>query len=318
MELVTTKLSPRAIFEELESKVVGQKEAKRQVSIGLFVHVINHLQELSGRARGKSPNMLIMGPTGCGKTYIARNAVKAVRKITGLPLCPLLEVDCTEITPRGWQGDDMSSLIKDKAKELMSSSVHSLSTAVVFLDEFDKICLPAHSSKMGGDFNRATQYNLLKLMEGVEMSFGGSLNKEKVDTSSMMFMLAGNFPQVRSARIPGKAPIGFNSKVEGVGDYDLYQELEMAGAATQLVGRLSYISEVKALTKAQLSTILDQHLLPSQLDIFDFLNTTVKVPKATRKSIVENCFKRGTGARGLEADLAEHLSKSIFELEITL
>jgi len=315
-------ISPRKIYEEVSKTVVGQEQAKKLICNTVFMHFVRYLQLVSEGQTSKKSNALLMGPTGCGKTYIVREASRAIQKLTGFPICPVLEVDCTELTGRGWEGDNLSDHIKDHYKEFGGNEA-SFNTSIVFLDEFDKLCKPAVGSG-GHDHNRLTQYNLLKLIEGTEVKMdskspfasGGSFN-----THSILFIMAGNFSEIRRSREDSKKPsMGFSSEnSEEKSEFiDYHTELEANGMATQLVGRTPYIAELNALTSEELRIILDRYLIPELSQTWRYLRSDLVISEENKVEIVENCFKRKTGARGLQADLCKHVEDELFDLEFTL
>lgn len=309
-------LSPKAIYEEISKNVVGQEEAKRTVSNAIFLHFIRYCQYMKDGDVKKKENVLLMGPTGSGKTYIVREACKALQKITGYPqMCPLLEVDCTELTGRGWEGDSISDVIKQHCVTCMAEDLQG-SSSVIFLDEFDKLCKPA-VGRGGQDHNRLTQYNLLKVVEGQTLKSdprigGGQMFK----THNMLFIFAGNFSEIRHKR--KEKVMGFRKDSSDEKYVDYHTELDEMGMATQLVGRTPYIAELYELQEDELLTILNKHLLPDLESTWQFVDEELKLSSKAKKEIVSNCFKRKTGARGLQADLAKHLEDQIFNMEIKI
>ena len=319
----TTHLSPKMIYDELSTKIIGQDEAKKVVSNALFMHYIRYLQTMLDNKKDlKKSNVLLMGPTGCGKTYVVREGVKAIRKLTGYPICPLLEIDCTELTPRGWEGDDISGKIKDHYKRVGENEA-SFNTSVVFLDEFDKLCKPA-IVRSGSDHNRNTQYNLLKVMEGCTLDvvrktpYGNVLERE-VDTSKMLFILAGNFSEVRENRV--KKTIGYHALEEApvsLKEKDMLTELEKAGVVTQIIGRTPFVAELQALSLEELKAIVKEQLIPEYADTWKFMGEKLEVSEETIDTIAQKCYTRKTGARGLQSDLNKHLEEELFKIEFKL
>jgi ATP-dependent Clp protease ATP-binding subunit ClpX len=308
-------LSPRAIYNEVSKKVIGQEEAKRMIATTVFLHFTRYVQGLEQERNDiRKSNALLLGPTGCGKTFLIREAAKAVKKITGYDICPVLEVDCTELSSRGWEGDDLSKLICNHYEEHKDNEA-TANTTIVFLDEFDKICKPA-ISKGGSDHNKNTQYNLLKMIEGTKIPYKG----REIDTSKMLFILAGNFSEVRHARkVNGKEKLmGFKEIEQNPKDIDMHTELENAGMVTQMVGRVPHLAELFELKPEELAIILEDHLLPDYKDTWEFLGKKLILSKKKRDIIVEDCYKRKTGARGLQADLAKIVEDKLFDTELKI
>lgn len=295
------RISPKLIFEEIDKKVVGQDDAKRAVSSSIFLHALRFMQEsLHEGSVTKKSNMMLLGPTGVGKTYMIREAAKAAQKLIGNNnLFPILEVDCTELTARGWTGDDISEVVK-KHKSRHAFQPGAYETTIIFLDEFDKLTIPSIGTG-GTDHAKNTQYNILKIMEG-----------------PMLFILAGNFAHVRHKRKENaKQSIGFGDRTEGNNDIDIYNELDKSGVATQILGRVSSIAELEQLDSKQLNTILNEHLLPEYRSLFEFIGESLRVPKKVKDSIVAKAIERKTGARGLNADLSKYIEDKLFDIEIT-
>jgi len=325
MEERSKKISPKMIYDEVCKTVVGQDEAKKMIANVVFLHMVRYGQCLKEGKMLKKNNALLMGPTGTGKTFIVRETARALRKLTGLPLCPVLELDCTELSPRGWVGDSISELL-NKHHEENRDNMDAFNTTIVFLDEFDKICKPAVSSS-GTDHNRNTQYNLLKFIEGADLRGDKSHGSKNVPvgTHHMLFVMAGNFSEVRSAR---RAKAAAKDKTLGFGltaaeeldkDFvDLHTELDKVGMATQLVGRTPFVGELTELQPIELRKILDDHLIPEYASTWKYLGKKLKVSDDAKEQIVQDCFRRKTGARGLQTDLAKVLEDDIFNTEVRI
>lgn len=306
---MSREISPKQIYDKISDKVVGQEEAKKLVCNTLFLHFARYCQTACVGGEYKKSNALLMGPTGCGKTYIVREATKAIRELVGIPICPLLEVDCTELSARGWQGDDLAEILKKFYKECATGE-GVFDTGVVFLDEFDKLCKPAVGSG-GTDHNRNTQYNLLKMVEGSKI--------EHFNTNGLLFIFAGNFSEIRAMRDRKPKILGFTgeSNIE-TGYVDYHTELDKAGMATQLVGRTPHVAQLYELKPQELTRILDEHLIPELAATWDFLGKDLKISNKAKLAMVDNCYQRKTGARGLHADLNAHLEGELFDMKLIL
>ncbi len=316
-------ISPKMIYDKINEKVVGQEAAKRIVSTSMFLHWVRFCRAMrleadlaeTGTVKPitlKKSNILLTGSTGTGKTLIVREAAVAIQQLTGYPICPVLEVDCTELTGRGWEGESLTHLIRGMYDKHSKNDL-GVASAVIFLDEFDKICKPAISSA-GVDHNKQTQYNLLKAIEGTVIP-GSKDGTPEINTSKMLFIFAGNFSEIREKRAAVNKQIGFNRQDMDLSQKDLHTELESVGCSTQLVGRIAQVGELKELTKAELMEVLDRFLLPEYTDTWSFLNRTLKVKKRYKEDMVQRCFDRKTGARGLQADLARHVEGELFNTE---
>lgn len=309
------EISPKLIYDYIDDRVVGQKEAKKAVSNAVFLHYVRFIQSYFQPEKAiKKSNLLLMGPSGNGKTLMVRIASEALSEIVGYDVCPVLEIDCTTITGAGWAGHDIEDLLEKHYKDCKNEDLfHS---SIIILDEIDKICNPAISSS-GTDHNKITQYNLLKFVEGTELHFK-SKGSSSLNTNNMLFMFAGNFPQIRHQRKDKQKTLGFAPNVEEMKKDESHTELEKAGMVTQLAGRISNVTELQRLNKKELKTILLEFLIPDRLETFEFMESSFRLKKSDIEYIVEECSKRNMGARGLEALLDEKLEDRIFNCTFSL
>ena len=336
IKLRSFEISPKLIFSELGKKVVGQDDAKRLVATALFRHTVNCSILLSKENRvydAMRPLPLIMGESGNGKTFMIREAVRILREIIGKPdYFPIIEIDCTQLTPNGWAGQSFSTHIHDHAVQYRSSEQDQLATTIVYLDEFDKICTPLKTSQ-GEDWHKETQYSLLKLIEGgvqsIQAERGGQATIQ-VDTSSWLFILSGNFGKFREIRDkrndPKNGSIGFVNledngpkKKNQLHAKSILQD-KRVGVTTQLTGRITDIAEVQRLTDDQLKTICTQNLLPEILAFFAYIDYNISVEDIDIDEVIRRCKDLKLGARGLKGELEgileEHLYNSRLKMEV--
>ncbi len=305
-------ISPKQIYDRINQKVVGQEAAKRIVSTAMFLHWVRFCQTMREGVPLKKSNILLTGATGTGKTLLVREASQAIKDLTTYQeICPVLEVDCTELTGRGWEGESLTNLLRNFYRKQSGNDV-GFASSVIFLDEFDKLCKPAVSSH-GVDHNKLTQYNLLKAIEGIKIP--GNSDAPEISTEKMLFIFAGNFSEIRDKRAAVNKQIGFNRDVPTSSQQDLHTELEATGVSTQLVGRIAQVGELKELTKKELGEVLERFLIPEYTTTWAFLNKTLKVKKSLKEDMIQRCFDRKTGARGLQADLARHVEGDLFDVE---
>lgn len=312
---IMNKISPKMIYDYIDDRVVGQKAAKKMVSNAVFLHYVRFIQSyFQPEKQIKKSNLLLMGPSGNGKTLLVRIASEALSALVGYNVCPVLEVDCTTITGTGWVGHDMEELLERHYKDCGNEDLfHS---SIIILDEIDKICGSAISSG-GTDHNKITQYSLLKYVEGTDIHIK-SKSKNKLSTHSMLFMFAGNFPQIRHEREKKNNYIGFTRSADELKNEESHTELEKAGMVTQLAGRISMVAELERLTKEELKEILVDFLIPDRMETFEFMGSSFRLKKQDIEEIVEECNKRNMGARGLEALLDQKLENRVFNCEFTL
>ena len=306
-------ISPKQIYDIVSEKVIGQEEAKKLVCNSFFMHFSSYIHGLMEGKMIPRSNALLMGPTGSGKTFIIREAAKAAQSLLELPIFPIMEIDCTEISSRGWEGDNLSDKLRqfhracDKKGDIFD-------TGVVFLDEFDKLCKPA-IGRGGTDHNRNTQYNLLKMTEGMQM-------EGEADTGNLLFIFAGNFSEIRAKRAEDAKPkqaMGFTSGSDNKRPYvDYHTELDKAGMVTQLVGRTPHVGQLYELKQKELKQILEEMLIPEVASIWNFLGEDISLTNRQKNKMVKDCFQRRTGARGLRADLSKALEDQIFNMTLKL
>jgi ATP-dependent Clp protease ATP-binding subunit ClpX len=312
-----TKISPKQIYDEVSKTVIGQHEAKTIMANATFLHFTRIIRKMLGKAPpNNNSNVMIMGPSGNGKTFLAKQCSEALRTITGYDkLCPFIEIDCTELSGRGWVGENITEILANESKKYRDANIFE--SSIVFLDEFDKLCERA-TGKDGCDHNRNTQYNLLKTIEGCELTVSTQNFRADINTSGMLFVLAGNFASVRHNRKLKEKVIGFEREIDKAKLMDKHQELEEAGMITQLVGRTSFVAEIEQLGKKELEVILKEQIYPEYKDMFQFLQKDLVLTDRTMKSIVKKAIKQNTGARSLKSYFLSHVEKELFNCELDL
>lgn len=309
------KISPKEIYEYIDKYVSGQEEAKRAVSNAMFLHVVRFFEAFIEGADHKPSSILLMGPSGTGKTEIVKRAVEAVVEISGYSICPLLEVDCTHLAATGWSGQHLDDLLSSHYTKYGKNEAQFAST-VVFLDEFDKLCIPAFGQG-GTDHNRQTLYNMLKTLEGVDVDYDG---KRTFSTKKMMFVYAGAFSNVANQRKADQKVMGFTSQKGGM-PTSVIQELDRCGVPTQILGRINTYAELEKLTKKQLRDVLlntKDNALDKYKGTWKYLGKDLHISRYHIDKIVNKCYNNGTGARGLNAELYKHLERELFEMKAIL
>lgn len=304
------KIGPKLIYDHLCKKVVGQDQAKKVIATSMFMHFVNTARFCLSGEVGPKVNTLLMGPSGSGKTLLIREAINSVAELSGYNMAPAVEVDCTGLSSKGWQGDDLEDFLIDHYKTNRNDT-WALASTVVFLDEVDKLCLKAVGSG-GTDHNKTTQYSLLKLVEGHKIPVG---HGEVFDTSTVMFVFAGNFAQIRHLLKEEGKSIGFKD-TSGKKTVDLHQQLDKGGMVTQLVGRITGVGVLDPLDKKSLMTILKEFVYPDFRASLDFVGQDATLSDYQLKSVVEQAMKEGTGARGLGSALMVRLQSKLYEMEV--
>lgn len=307
------KVSPQILFDAVRKKVVGQEEAIRVVVKSVFWHLNRH-QYYQKHEKWLPKNCaLLIGPSGSGKTLIIRETLKALNELLTVEKYKSLEVDCTELTAQGWSGTSIADVLSAH----METDLNNFSKSIVFLDEFDKICKP-HTDKSGTDHNKMTQYNLLKLVEGTVYPVESKGYKERppIDTNGLLVIFAGNFSEVRHARLPTSKPLGFMAEAEVPEELHLHKQLDNVGVATQLVGRITYIGELTELSEDDYRSILTDLLIPEMNSALETMGKKVSLSEEKIAEIVKVAKEVGTGARGLASQLTDAIDEELMSAEI--
>lgn len=301
----TTVLTPREITRRLDGAIIGQHRAKQAVAVALWK------QQLRAEGDQTVPrsNLLLYGPTGCGKTALVREAAA----IVGLPF---VSFDATSLSETGYRGRDALDIVRDLAGRHGGNA--RLPWGVVFLDEFDKLAAVGGETRTA--YNRGTQHTLLKLVEGMEVDCDGTA----MSTEGLLFVFGGAFSGLTAPKKePPKAkrPVGFlaeqlkqteeEAAESGVADFVAY------GMEPELMGRVGQCVPLEPLTAVQLKCIL----LDSRLSVYRryqwfFRNRGVELelPRDCMDALVARTLERGTGARGLNALVEELVEPLLPEL----
>lgn len=290
-------VTPREIIARLDRAIIGQQEAKRAVAVALWK------QQLRARRKDAPPNagLLLYGPTGCGKTALVREAVKAA----GLPfLC----FDATTLTEAGYRGRDARELVEDLIDRYGEEAA---AAGVIYLDEVDK--LAARGGETRAQYQRGTHTSLLKLIEGSEV-----LN---LDTSNILFLFGGAFPELTRQKKPPRR-IGFGWASEERAEKELRPEDFVAyGMEPELMGRIGRCVPLHPLTESDLRRIL----LESELSVyrqyqafFHKRGQEFELDAQTVDELIRKTLARGMGARGLNALVEEWMEPKLLEIaEVT-
>lgn len=294
------------IKTEFDKKIVKQDEAKNALSYALAMHFFKAETRDAQGINIKKSNTLLMGSTGVGKTLMA-SQIEAM----GFDVFKLSGKD---ITDEGISGMGVSDFLKIFLKEC-NNDVSRLEKAVIFIDEFDKIC-GSYRLKNGGDHNKATQQLLLKFVEGHNYYVNG----QKVNSDNMMFVLCGNFQEIRDKRKAAKEgetkpSMGFTGTQQPKFEQQpLHVELQEAGLMAELAGRISLVAELHDLTRDDLFEILDgieNGILDQYAAVFANNDEALPIIESDMETIVDSCIANKTGARGLQTELDKLLYKRL-------
>ena len=322
--------TPRELFEQLSEHVVGQEEAKR----ALYVAVYNHYKRVSlgeaadsGDVELAKSNIMLLGPTGSGKTLLAQTLARTLK-------VPFAIADATTLTEAGYVGEDVENILL-KLITAADFDIPRAEVGIVYIDEIDKVARKAENLSITRDVSgEGVQQALLKIVEGCEASVppqGGRKHPQQelihIDTTNILFILGGAFvglPDIIAERV-GKTSIGFGSDMpesKRAADAELLtqvlpEDLHKFGMIPEFVGRIPVVTALKELSKEDLVRVLTEPknaLVKQYTVMFKYEDSDLVFEDDALTAIAERAIEHQTGARGLRSICEKALMDVMYEL----
>ena len=317
--------APHKIKASLDEYVVGQEHAKKVISVAVYNHYKRVATNSMDSIEIEKSNMLMIGPTGCGKTYL----VKTLARLLDVPLAI---ADATSLTEAGYIGDDIESVVS-KLLAAADNDVERAEQGIIFIDEIDKIAKKkeTHSRDVSGE---SVQQGMLKLLEGAEVEVPVGANSKNamvplatVNTRNILFICGGAFPDLEDIikeRLSKSASIGFGAELKDKYDKDkdilskvTVEDIRKFGMIPEFIGRLPIIFTLDGLSKEMMVKILKEPknaILKQYQKLLELDEVRLEFTDEAMEAIAEKAMKRDTGARALRSIIEEFMLDIMYEI----